>query len=70
MSRGQEVPAIGVCHMKNNRSVEEREFSINEIIDGIRKGEFFLVGQPQVNLATSELFGFEFLARWQHESYG
>lgn len=33
---------------------------------GIPKGEFFPYYEPQIDLATGELVGFEMLARWMH----
>ena len=45
-------------------------FKIDDILMAIKNNEFFLVAQPQVNLDTYELVGFEFLARWNHPKYG
>lgn len=46
----------------------------SEIEEGLRRGipqgQFVPVYQPQVELATGELKGFEMLARWQHPTLG
>lgn len=56
--------------MPRKLALEDKEFSVNEVVNGIRNREFFLIAQPQEYLFSSELFGFELLARWQHEHYG
>jgi len=41
-----------------------------ELRQGIAKQQFFLAYQPQVDLATGKLSGFEALLRWQHPQRG
>lgn len=38
--------------------------------DSLKKGEFFLLYQPQVDLASGALIGAEALMRWQHPQFG
>ncbi|QIK78393.1 EAL domain-containing protein [Sphingomonas piscis] len=42
----------------------------NEIRSGIERGEFLPYFQPQIDLQSSELIGFEVLARWHSEKRG
>jgi EAL domain-containing protein (putative c-di-GMP-specific phosphodiesterase class I)/CheY-like chemotaxis protein len=43
---------------------------IEEIAEGLRKGEFEAFFQPKVSLATGRLCGAEALARWRHPKQG
>ncbi len=42
----------------------------DEIRNGIASGEFIAFYQPQMDLETGKLIGFEVLARWQHKEKG
>lgn len=42
----------------------------NEVRDALEKGEFSFALQPQVEIATGKLFGFEALIRWNHPERG
>lgn len=42
----------------------------NEVRDALEKGEFSFDLQPQVEIATGKLFGFEALIRWFHPERG
>lgn len=44
--------------------------SSNDIRRGLQEGEFFPVFQPQVELRTGKLVGFEVLARWRRKRLG
>ena len=43
---------------------------LDDVRRGLEAGEFVLHYQPQVDLATGALLGFEALARWQHPDRG
>lgn len=45
-------------------------FTVDDVLEGIDKGQIFLLAQPQVKLKCLSLKGFEFLARWDHPKYG
>lgn len=45
-------------------------FSLADILDAIHRDEIFLVAQPQVDLQSHSIVGFEFLARWNNREYG
>jgi diguanylate cyclase (GGDEF)-like protein len=42
----------------------------NEVRDALERGEFSFALQPQVEIATGKLFGFEALIRWFHPERG
>jgi diguanylate cyclase (GGDEF)-like protein len=42
----------------------------NEVRDALERGEFSFALQPQVEIATGKLFGFEALIRWIHPERG
>lgn len=45
-------------------------YSIADITEGLSNGQFRLALEPQVDLNSGELLGFECLARWQHPRDG
>ena len=45
-------------------------FGYDELFDAISKDQLELWYQPQVNLVSSEIVGFEGLVRWRHPLYG
>lgn len=47
-----------------------QEFTLDEIIDGLKKDEFEPFFQPKTELATGYLMGAEALARWRHPEKG
>jgi len=47
-----------------------RHALIQQIRDGLRKGEFELFYQPKVNMRTGAVIGVESLIRWQHPELG
>jgi EAL domain-containing protein (putative c-di-GMP-specific phosphodiesterase class I) len=46
------------------------QFSVDEILYGIRHGQFEAFFQPKVSLSTGLLAGAEALARWRHPEHG
>lgn len=47
-----------------------RQFSVGEILDGVRLGQFEALFQPKVALSTGRVAGAEALARWHHPEFG
>lgn len=47
-----------------------RHALIQQIRDGLRKGEFELYYQPKVNMRTGDVIGVESLIRWKHPELG
>jgi len=46
------------------------KFTVEQILEGIRRGEFEPYFQPKVELASGRLVGAEALARWLHPEFG
>lgn len=46
------------------------QFSVDEILNGIRQGQFEAYFQPKVRLSSGLLAGAEALARWRHPEQG
>lgn len=53
-----------------HRQARHKLTLLGDMKDGLRRGEFTVVYQPQVDLATGRLSGFEALVRWKHEERG
>lgn len=60
------------CLYESNmsREVSERLLMANELRIAIEREEMSLYFQPQVNLKTGRIFGFEALLRWKSQCYG
>jgi diguanylate cyclase (GGDEF)-like protein/PAS domain S-box-containing protein len=43
---------------------------VDELRQGITRGELFLVYQPRIDIATRQVVGAEALLRWRHPKYG
>jgi len=54
----------------NDESMRERFLYIDEIRQGLSRGEFVLYYQPKVNMISGEVIGFEALIRWEHPQRG
>jgi diguanylate cyclase len=52
------------------QEAERRENLFSELIMGLERGELVPFFQPQIDLATGELSGFEALVRWRHPERG
>jgi EAL domain-containing protein (putative c-di-GMP-specific phosphodiesterase class I)/CheY-like chemotaxis protein len=46
------------------------QFSLDEILEGIRAGQFVPYFQPKVDMKTGRIVGAEALARWLHPTHG
>lgn len=55
---------------KWNSPVTSREFSLDEILRGLRMNQFEPFFQPKVDLKSGRLTGAEALARWIHPEFG
>ena len=55
---------------KMGQDLKRRNELEAEMREGVGRGEFVPYFQPQVQLASGELHGFEVLARWQHPTRG
>jgi EAL domain-containing protein (putative c-di-GMP-specific phosphodiesterase class I)/DNA-binding NarL/FixJ family response regulator len=55
---------------KPNEYVNKNQFSVEEIIDGIRQKQFKPYLQPKVDLKSGMIVGAEALARWIHPTHG
>lgn len=53
-----------------NKELIERLETSSDIKRGIEKNEFFLVYQPQYNISSGKIIGFETLLRWKHKTKG
>jgi diguanylate cyclase (GGDEF)-like protein/PAS domain S-box-containing protein len=53
-----------------DRQAQHKLTLLGDMKDGLRRGEFRVVYQPQVDLASGRLAGFEALVRWRHEERG
>lgn len=42
----------------------------NDVYTAIERRQIFLLYQPQINLKTNQIVGYEALVRWQHPDYG
>ncbi|MGZ5788650.1 MAG: EAL domain-containing protein [Burkholderiaceae bacterium] len=49
---------------------QSQEFSLEEILQGIRADQFVPYFQPKVDMKTRRIVGVEALARWLHPSHG
>lgn len=52
------------------KEIERTKRISDDILDGLDKGEFYPVYQPQFDAQTLELIGVEALARWRHPILG
>ncbi len=52
------------------RRARDKLSVLNDLTDGLQRGEFVLHYQPLIELVTGALSGFEALVRWQHPKRG
>jgi diguanylate cyclase (GGDEF)-like protein/PAS domain S-box-containing protein len=52
------------------RRTEERAMALGRVQEALDQGEFVLFWQPQVELSTGRVRGFEALLRWEHPQQG
>lgn len=55
---------------QGNYSLENHQFTADEILHGIHQHQLILHYQPQVKISTNALMGVEALVRWQHPKHG
>ena len=59
-----------IYHPEMTRSASYRKWIETELVGAVRRKEFDLVYQPQVNSLTGEIIGYEALLRWTHPHKG
>lgn len=59
-----------IYHPEMTRSASYRKWIETELVRAVRRNEFDLVYQPQVNSLTEEIVGYEALLRWTHPHKG
>jgi len=66
------APVIPISSASHDRqpSIKTKNDLIRQIQPALLDQQFFLLFQPQYNLATGEVTGFEALARWEHPNLG
>lgn len=60
----------GRSEHKWDQPVDEKSFTLEEILQGIRANQFEAFFQPKVDLKTGRVVGAEALARWIHPEHG
>jgi diguanylate cyclase len=61
---------IRYFNSKQREEVQRREKLYAELVHGLEHGEIIAYFQPQIELETNTLAGFEALVRWQHPQNG
>jgi len=61
---------LDVSHSPAVATEPSHQFSVDEILNGIRHGQFEAFFQPKVSLSSGLLAGAEALARWHHPERG
>ncbi len=72
LSEAQEAGSCAVRYFRESlrAEAERRATMFSEMIAGLDRGEFVPFFQPQIDLATGVLSGFEALVRWRHPVQG
>jgi diguanylate cyclase (GGDEF)-like protein len=69
-ARGQEPPGIA-CYSEGMREKALQKLALEADLErAIREGELTMFYQPEVDLRTSRIIGFEALVRWRHARLG
>lgn len=68
--KGEGPGRIGFFSLELSRTAEERLALEKALREALQTGGLQLYYQPQIELATSKLYGLEALARWQHPALG
>lgn len=69
-ARGQEPPGI-MCYSEGMREKALEKLALEADLErAIREGELTMFYQPEVDLRTSRIIGFEALVRWRHARLG
>lgn len=61
---------IYLCLYALNKFIDPHRSLVLDLKKAIKKGELTLYYQPQINVDTGQLFGFEALVRWEHQNKG
>jgi diguanylate cyclase (GGDEF)-like protein len=67
-SRGRN--AYGFFELSMGHKAKQRQFITENLRNAVRRGEFSLVYQPKIALASSCIIGVEALLRWTHPEHG
>ncbi len=72
LSDAQSTGRGGISYFRQGlrEAVERRELLYTELLAGLEKGELAPHFQPQIDLRTGLLAGFEALVRWEHPTRG
>jgi diguanylate cyclase (GGDEF)-like protein/PAS domain S-box-containing protein len=69
-AKGLRGPRLRFFDRDMDRRARHKLSLLGDMREGLGRGEFSVVYQPQIDLASGRLAGFEALVRWRHEQHG